>query len=59
MAHRGVNFIDELFLTRCMVSPNKVETRVWIDYSKFNSINYSKKCWYMKKKMYLVSEKSI
>jgi len=38
MDHIGVSFMDELFLTRCMVSWNEGEkTRVWINYSNISS----------------------
>jgi len=36
----GVSFMDELFPTRCVVSPNDVEEiRVWTDYSNISNIN--------------------
>ena len=39
--HSGVGCMDELFPTRCMVSPNEVEeTRVWTGYSNISSKHY-------------------
>jgi len=52
--------MDELFPTRCMVSPNEVdETRAWTGYSNISSKHYSKTVRYMKNKIFLVSKRSI
>jgi len=49
--HGGVSFMDELFPTRCLVSPNEVEeTGIWTDYSNIISKHSNICVRYMKNK---------